>query len=142
MKFPLSIPLIFFILILATTAKDPFTEFVAYEAKQRKMAGVNESQYHLLPFRLAGEQQDFLMTPTMDEMIYTEVVVHWIGSNSSLNFPSFDLSQKIRIIIQEENFSTTPFKNILTKQFLTQTGFKLNITAGKRYRWKIESNGK
>ena len=30
----------------------------------------------------------------------------------------------------------------MKKQFLTQTGFKLNITAGKKYRWKIESSGK
>ena len=65
------------------------------------MAGLNESQYHLLPFRLTGDQQHFLQTPNADEMIYAEVVVHWIGKNSSLDFPSFDLTQKVRIMIEE-----------------------------------------
>lgn len=37
---------------LGVSNEDPFTTLVAYETKQKEMAGVNESQYHLLPFRL------------------------------------------------------------------------------------------
>jgi len=36
---------------------------------------------------------------------------------------------------------TNPKKAILTKEFLTQTGFKLQLEAGRRYRWKIDSSG-
>ena len=101
MKFPLTLLLLTLLLVQGSNSKDAFSTLVNYETKLRKMAGVNESQYHLLPFRLNGDQQHFLQTPTTDEMIYAEIVVHWIGRNSSLDFPSFDLTQKVRIMIEE-----------------------------------------
>jgi hypothetical protein len=63
------------------------------------MAGLSENEYHLLPFRLSGDKQHFIQAPETDQLVYAEVVVHWIGANSSLRFPTFDLKQKVRIII-------------------------------------------
>ena len=68
-------------------------------------------------------------------------MAHWITPNSTLKFPEFDLNQKVRITVEEEGSLTVPAKIIMTKEFLTQTGFKMNITGGRRYRWKIESRG-
>lgn len=67
--------------------------------------------------------------------------MHWINTNSSLLFPLFDLTQKVRLTIEEENLSTMQ-RPLLTREFLTQTGFKLKLQAGKKYRLRVESVGK
>ena len=115
---------------------------MTYEAKQRVAAGVADNQYRLLPFRLTGDHQHFIRAPVNNESLRVEVVVHWIDANSSLVFPGFDLGQKVRLIIEEETLSAAPTRPILTREFLTQTGFKVNLMGGKRYRWRVESSGK
>jgi len=42
------------LIVTGVAAKDPFRRLVDHEAKQRQMAGLSESEYHLLPFRLSG----------------------------------------------------------------------------------------
>jgi hypothetical protein len=71
-----------------------------------------------------------------------EVVVHWITSTGTLKFPLFDLTQKVRMTIEEETYGAALQKPTLTKEFLTQTGFKVKIFAGKKYRIRLESAGK
>ena len=95
--------------------RDPFTTLVNYELKQRKTTGVESSKYHLLPLRLTGQQQHFLQTPTTEEVVIAEAIVHWITPNSSLKFPEFDLSQKVRITIEEETLSSAPAKNVFSR---------------------------
>lgn len=85
---------------LEVSGNDPFSTLISYEVKQRTNFGVGDRHYRLLPFRVSGgESQHFLQTPNSNESIYGEIVVHWINSNGSLRFPSFDLSQKVRLII-------------------------------------------
>jgi len=59
----------------------------------------------------------------------------------ALQFPKFDLTQKIRLTIEEETLSNVPHKAILTREFLTQTGFKIKTQANRKYRLRIESAG-
>ena len=68
-------------------------------------------------------------------------MVHWISANSSLEFPSFDLSQKVKLVVEEESDSSSlQVKTVFNKEFLTQTGFKIHLLANRRYRWKVESS--
>ena len=66
MSFRLGLALILVFASLASCAKDPFTTLVAYEAKQRLTAEVDEKQYHLFPFKISQEPQNFLHIPETD----------------------------------------------------------------------------
>lgn len=55
--------LLFVCLASEVCARDPFGILVEHETKQRKMAGLSENEYHLLPFRLSGEKQHFIQAP-------------------------------------------------------------------------------
>ncbi len=120
---------------------DPLTTLIAYEEKQRTGAQLDSNDYSLVPFRLAHAPQTFIIAPSADETLSVEVVVHWI-SGGDIKFPLFDLTQKVRLTIEEETYSATLQKPALTKEFLTQTGFKLKLQGGKKYRLKMESTGK
>ena len=137
MNFRFEAILLMTLAILASCSKDHFKNFVAYEAKQRLNAQLQEDLYHLLPFRIHNEPQHFLQMPSFDEVMSAEVAVHWINQDSSLDFPTFNLTEKVRIIIEEESISSVNQKSVMTREFLTQTGFKINMMAGKRYRWRI-----
>jgi len=55
-----------FLLFLITqiaSQKDPFSILIAYEDNQRISAGVGESHYQLLPFRVSGTSQNFIQAP-------------------------------------------------------------------------------
>lgn len=53
-KFPLALLLATLLALSQAYGRDPFATLVTYEAKQRTAAGVGDSQYRLLPFRLTG----------------------------------------------------------------------------------------
>ena len=133
--------LLLLVLTCSVSPRDPFVTLVAYENNQRMSAEVGDSQYHLLPFRVSGKPQHFIQAPQANYCLNVEVLVHWISNVSRLYFPEFDLTQKVRLVIEEESVGATLKKSVLTKEFLTQTGFKLQLEAGRRYRWKIESSG-
>lgn len=80
---------------------DPLSTLITYEEKQRSLAQLDSNDYSLIPFRLADTPQHFVLAPQTDETLSVEVVVHWITPNSSLKFPQFDLTQKVRLIIEE-----------------------------------------
>lgn len=56
--------------------------------------------------------------------------------------PLFDLSQKVRLTIEEDNYGGSIQKPLIVKEFLTQTGFKVRLFAGKKYRCRMETAGK
>jgi hypothetical protein len=85
--------------VVGTLSRDPFKTLVAYETKQRVSAEVDDTQYHLLPFRITTEAQHFLQMPKTDELMRAEIVVHWVESSSSLHFPAFNLAEKVRVTI-------------------------------------------
>jgi hypothetical protein len=62
-NFRLAILLLTLLSLSQAHGRDPFTTLVGYEAKQRTAAGVGDSQYRLLPFRMTGEAQHFLQAP-------------------------------------------------------------------------------
>ena len=102
-------------ILVVSCSKDHFKNFVAYEAKQRLSAQLQEDQYHLLPFRIINEPQHFLQMPTDDEVMSAEVAVYWINQNSSLDFPTFNLTEKVRIIIEEDSISSMNMKPVMTR---------------------------
>ena len=53
-------------IVQIVTASDPFTTLIAYEKNQRISAEVNDTQYHLLPFRVSGISQHFILAPQID----------------------------------------------------------------------------
>ena len=91
---------------------------------------------------MGDKSEHFVLAPLVDETLNIEVAVHWINSDSGLKFPQFDLAQKVRLTIEEETFGVAQQRPIITKEFLTQTGFKLRLSGGKKYRMRIESVGK
>lgn len=121
---------------------DPLTTLIAYEEKQRVGAQLDSSDYSLVPFRLAHTSQLFILAPPIDETISAEVVVHWITPSGGLKFPLFDLTQKVRLTLEEETYGATLQKPTLTKEFLTQTGFRVKLQGGRKYRVRLESAGK
>jgi hypothetical protein len=89
-------------LIASTASKaDPYATLIAYENSQRLTAQLAGRESHRLPFRLADVPQHFIQAPQSDESISVEVVVQWIGNNSVLQNPGFDLTQKVRLVIEE-----------------------------------------
>jgi hypothetical protein len=88
---------------------------------------LDSNDYSLIPFRLADSPQHFILAPIVDETLSIEVVVHWISVDSMLKFPQFDLTQKVRLTIEEETYGSSQRKPTLTKEFLTQTGFKVKL---------------
>jgi hypothetical protein len=129
------------LLVQGQPRNDPFTTLIAYEEKQRTAAQVDTDDYTLVPFRLASQAQHFVLAPTADETLSIEVAVHWVTKMGGLRFPLFDLTQKVRLTIEEETFGASRQRPILTKEFLTQTGFKVKLYAGKKYRLRVESAG-
>ena len=60
MSFRLEVLLVLALVFLGVCERDPFKTLVAYEAKQRISAGVDENNYHLFPFRISSEPQHFV----------------------------------------------------------------------------------
>lgn len=129
-------------LLFVQSKNNPLSTLIAYEEKQRATAQLDSNDYNLIPFRLSNESQHFILAPTVDETLSVEVVVHWIATDSTLKFPLFDLAQKVRLTIEEETYGPTIQKPAITKEFLTQTGFKIKLFAGKKYRFRMETAGK
>jgi hypothetical protein len=93
-------PLLLLAVLTLTTARDPFVTLVSYENNQRLSAEVGDAQYHLLPFRVSGKPQHFIQAPQLNECLNVEVIVHWLANGSRLEFPEFDLTQKVRLVIE------------------------------------------
>lgn len=98
--FPSSALFLLLCTLQLVSTRDPFTTLVNYEHNQRLSAELGDSQYQLLPFRVSGSPQHFIQAPKVDEIINVEVIVHWISNNSVVGFPEFDLSQKVRLVIE------------------------------------------
>lgn len=110
------LPILAILMILQVQCgADPYSTFINYEEKQRISAQLGDGDYHLVPFRLTSQPQHFILSPSADEELSVEVVVHWIVNGSALAFPSFDLKQKIRVTIEDETLTSAPAKPILNK---------------------------
>jgi len=94
-------PLLLILVLQVDARNDPLSTLVAYEEKQRSGADLDSNDYSLIPFRLSNTPQTFLIAPNVDETISVEVVVHWISNTGVLQFPLFDLTQKVRMTIEE-----------------------------------------
>jgi hypothetical protein len=94
-------PLLLILVLQVDARNDPLSTLIAYEEKQRSGADLDSNDYSLIPFRLSNTPQTFLIAPNGDETISVEVVVHWISNTGVLQFPLFDLTQKVRMTIEE-----------------------------------------
>ena len=94
-------PLLLILVLQVDARNDPLSTLVAYEEKQRSGADLDSNDYSLIPFRLSNTPQTFLIAPNVDETISVEVGVHWISNTGVLQFPLFDLTQKVRMTIEE-----------------------------------------
>lgn len=63
MYFRFGILLVIVLVIGGECSRDPFQTLVAYEAKQRLAAGVDENSYQLFPFRISADPQNFVHIP-------------------------------------------------------------------------------
>lgn len=53
-------------LLSGRSRNDPFKTLISYEEKQRALAEIDNSDYTLIPFKLADRSEHFVLAPSGD----------------------------------------------------------------------------